>query len=200
MSSRAPAMRAGGGRGALDLGDEMEPRRHEAFDDPARRRCAGQGPGSERALAAEALLEVRPAARRDLLDDVRGPGLRSRPRRGRGGRRSGGRGHAVTPLVSAARRSARRRSSISRPRPASMVRAARSIPSSIDPTRSATSSAAAALRTTTSRRAPGSPRSTDSIIRAFSSAVPPASLVVGTTLKPSFDAGIWCRSTPDGLT
>ena len=96
------------------------------------------------------------------------------------------------PRPSAGPRGAPSSSSVARP--ASMVSAARSMPSSICSTAPPTSSAAAALSSTTSRRAPGSPRRTASVIRAFSSGVPPDKRAVAARLNPSAAASMTWRS------
>ena len=71
------------------------------------------------------------------------------------------------------------------PSPASIVRAARSMPAARSSATPATTSAAPAFSRTTSRRAPGSPRRIASTIVAFSAGVPPASRVVGARPRPS---------------
>ena len=204
MSSPRTGDPPGRGRGALDLGDEVEPRRDEAFDDPARRGCAGRGPRKRAGARCGKRLEVRSSPRRDLLDDVRGPDLRSRARlRGRpGGRRSDGRGHAVTPgrfgratlraeALEQLEAEARRRWS---------GRPARSPPPSIRRA-SATSSAAAGVEDDDVSASAG--------LTAEHRLDHPGVLVGRPAgepgrrrrrLKPSFDAGISCRSTPAGLT
>ncbi len=185
---------AGRRRAPLDLGDDVEARGGEPVEDRPGRR--GRGGDREVVVEAEAghlVADVGAAAFGDLGDDVRlaaprrcgrapirrpGPAARGSSRRcpfGLG--RSAG--------ASASRRSARSRSSSSDPSPASIVSPARSIPASSESTAPATSSAAPALRSTTSRLAPGSPRSTDSVIRALSAADPPASLAVDARRRPS---------------
>ena len=95
------------------------------------------------------------------------------------------------------RRSARSRSSRSVTRPASIVSAARSIPASRCSTSPATRNAAPALSSTTSRFAPARRGRCASIVRAFSSGVPPASRSRSVvTRRPSLDAGISWRSMP----
>ena len=174
----------------------------------ASRSTIGRGGGAARAArkrgragrAGELGQDVGATPGRDLLDHV-GAGAAGRARRGarararqprRSCRRSrrppaaASRGRVAPPGALRAARS---------PRPASMVSAARSIPSSIWPTTPATSSAAPALSRTTSRRMPGSPRRTASVIRAFSSGEPPDSRAVAARLNPSAAASITCRST-----
>jgi hypothetical protein len=105
----------------------------------------------------------------------------------------------LAPLVAQAPEQRLRHAGVDRQR-GSIASAARSIPSSSRSTWPATSSAAAALSSTTSRRAPGSPRSTSSTIFAFTPADPPASFAVAVRRNPSAVARISWRSVPSGPT
>jgi hypothetical protein len=205
-----------GRRGAsLDLRDDVEPGRGEPVENgPGRPRPGGNREVVVEREAGHLGADVGAAARGDLGNDVSLAGGRAlRPRlivwpseaghvRAFGDRHAGapsGDGVAAA-TASAARRSSRSFSSNSVPRPASIVSPARSIPDSSESAAPATISAAPALRSTTSRRAPGSPRSTDSVIRALSAADPPASFAVAARRRPRADASTARLSTPDGVT
>ena len=149
---------------------------------PASSSAIGRGAGAadDRAGQPGATERVQPgpdvgqAACGDLADHVPAARVRS-PLRDR---------HAGAPAAtSAARRSARSRPSSSDVRPASMVSAARSMPASIVGTTPAATSAAPALSSTTSRRAPGSPRSTPSTRAALAAGSLPPSAVVFACLE-----------------
>ena len=173
---------AGGRRAALDLGDEVEAGRGERLGDGPRGRGGGDArAGARRGPSASSSgADVRQPARGDLVRR-RPPASAAAARRpscrapsGRGGLRRLGR----APLLAQPAQQLRREARVDRRAPPG-----RSPPPAARPT-PATSSAAPALSSTTSRRAPGSPRSTASTIRAFSSGVPPASFAVVVRVKP----------------
>src|SRR4051794_34516090 len=148
------------------------------------------------------LPDVGAAPLGDLQDDVG----TARPRRLAlvvlGGRRQAVQvgplddGHAGAPsaigaaaaAASAGRRSLRGRPRSSSGRPESMGSAARARPPGRAATTPATTSPAAALRRTTSRRAPGSPWRTASTMTAFSAGEPPWSRAFDALVNPSFAA------------
>ena len=196
-----PRSRPADGERALDLGDQVQ----------ARARRAGRGcraaagvalGGGEVVVEAErvAISSRMSARRRSAISATTLRLARRGPADGAsssgGGRRStSGRSSRVMPALPrrpAAERP-RRRAPL-RPQPLEQLRRRGRRRSSAPPGRSprarssttpATTSAAPAFSSTTSRRAPGSPRRTASTIRAFSSGVPPASFAVGAFVRPS---------------
>ena len=174
---------AGRRRGALDLGDEVQARAGRTVDDPRGAGARGARPRAvRRRRRAELALRCPPRRRAAISSTTLRGGDPRAASVGRDAtvtpgspwRSCGGPGAASAPGRSArsargARCPGRRRSSAppARSPPPSSRRARRR------------AAPPPALRTTTSRRAPGSPRSTASTIRAFSSAVPPASFDVG---------------------
>ncbi len=180
--------RTGRRRGALDLGDEVQPGSGEAPGDVAR---SGRvhGPADELAVRGRSQLggDVGGAAAGDLVDDRRCGGARRpawRPARGPLDDGHAGAPSAAATAFSCSARSARSAASRRPGAPPSIVARARATPSASVAVRPATVSPAAALSRTTSRRGPGSPDSTPSTSRAFSSGVPPASSDGGHRCQP----------------
>jgi hypothetical protein len=193
----AGGKRPGRWRAALDLGDEVQPRRGEALGDRAGRRRGGEPAAPIRSAGGcEQRAHLLTPPRGDLRDDVRP--ARARP----AGRRleQGHAGASAGARLASAAFSARRLSSSVAARPASMVRAASSMADSSVASRPAATSAAAAFSRTTSRRAPLSPRSTASTSRALAAGSPPARADVGRRTRPRAAASTVRRSTPSGVT
>jgi hypothetical protein len=204
---------AGRRRAALDLGNDVESGRGEPVEDrPRRGRRSGDREVVIERERRHLLADVGAAAFGDLRDDVAlSVAIPRRPRfvelrwlepidDRHAGAPSAWPATAAAATASASLRSARSRSSSSVPSPASIVSAARSTPSSSVSTADATRSAAPAFSSTTSRRTPGSPWRTASVIAAFSAADPPASRDVGALPRPSDAATTARRSIPSGVT
>ena len=196
MSSSPAAISPGRRRCALDLGDEVEARRDEAFGDrtgAASPTSLGERRGTDALDAAGCRRGVGRRSRSTTFGGRRGPSPAAAAR------------PAVVPAPGAGRSSRRRagaplrdrrvrqqprpplrpqRSSRSAASPASMVSAARSMPSSIVVDGPGDKQRRPCVEQHDIAPAPGSPRRTASMIRAFSSGVPPDSRAVAARSKP----------------